>query len=49
MSETLKQAFLIMGQGMGGIMAVIILLTLIVYLLTKLDGIAQTKDQKKDQ
>ncbi|MGI6269005.1 MAG: OadG-related small transporter subunit [Candidatus Howiella sp.] len=49
MSEILKQAFLIMGQGMGGIMAVILLLTLIVYLLSKLDAVSQHKNKEKEQ
>ena len=47
MSETLKQAFLIMGQGMGGIMAVILVLTLIVYIFSQRDAASQKKETEK--
>ena len=49
MSEALKQAFLIMGQGMAGIMVVILLLTLIVYLLSRLDAVSAKKRKDKAQ
>lgn len=48
MMENLMQALIIMGEGMGGIMFVIILITLIVILISKLDGHFQDKETKDE-
>lgn len=44
MSQTVKDAFLLMGYGMGSIFAVILLLTFIVTMLAKI-----TNPAKKDK
>ncbi len=42
-----KEALVIMGEGMGGIMFVIIIITLVVSLLSKIDSISSKKDKTK--
>lgn len=50
MSDNLKYAFEIMGKGMGSIFAVIILITLIVLLMTKIAEIrAKNKNNSREQ
>lgn len=54
--ENFKTSLLIMGEGMGGILFVIIIITLVVIGISKIDQIMLSKsnrkeenDQKKDQ
>ena len=46
MMANFEQALQIMGQGMGGIMAVILIITLLVYLISKISDATQ---KKKDE
>lgn len=45
--ETVLQTLTIMGQGMAGIMVVILLITLIVLLISKLDSIGEKKKEEE--
>ena len=47
--ETFMQSLVIMGEGMGEIMFVIILITLIVLLISKIDAVIEDKKTKKEE
>ena len=47
--EDLMDSFRIMGEGMGGIFVVLILIALIVLLLTKLTSRKPKQDEKKSE
>ncbi len=46
--ENFKDSLVIMGEGMGGIMFVIIIITIIVSLLSKLDSVFAKKDNSQN-
>ena len=47
--ENFLQSLIIMGEGMGGIMFVIIIITLIVLLISKLDAKSVDKKKKEEE
>ena len=49
MMENFLQSLIIMGEGMGGIMFVILIITLIVILISKIDSRFPEKEDKKDE